>query len=531
MKEVIDAAAAARLIQDDWTITTGGFGSCGHPEAMTRALQTRYLREGRPRRLTLIFAAGQGDRGRRGLNRLAHPGLLKRVIGGYWGLTPRLGELARADLIEAYNWPQGVVSHLFRAVAAGAPGVITPIGLHTFLDPRRDGGRLNSACAEALIQLVRVGGREQLLYPAQPIHCALIRGTRADRRGNVTMEEEANIGDALNQAQAAHNSGGIVLVQVREIVPPGALEPHRVVIPGILVDYLVPSEPEDHWQTYGAPFDPAFIGATAPAPAAPRPVDAKTLIARRAYLELLPLGCPVVNLGIGTPEVISEVAAEEEIDAFTLTVESGAVGGRPAGGLSFGASVNPEAILDQPAQFDFYDGGGIDVAFLGFGEADAAGNVNVSRLGDRINGVGGFVNISQSARRLAFCGAFTGGGLELHAADGELRILREGSLRKIVRQVQHLSFCAEHARRQGQPVMYITERAVFELGPAGLVLTEVAPGLDIRRHVLEVAGAPIRCAGEVRPMDPRIFRRGPMSLSSSSSSSSREAAASDRAAS
>ena len=517
MKPVIDASAAAQLIRDDWTITTGGFGSCGHPEALTRALESRFLREGRPRGLTLVFAAGQGDRGARGLNRLAHPGLLQRVIGGFWGLTPKLGELARDDLIEAYNWPQGVVSHFFRAVAGGAPGVITPIGLHTFLDPRRDGGRLNRACREELIELIQVRGAEYLLYPSRPIHCAMIRGSRADHRGNVTMEGEANIGDALSQAQAAHNSGGIVVVQVQEIVAAGELEPQRVVIPGVLVDHLVKSDPLDHWQTYGVAFDPSFTGSSRGASAdatpsrTPAALDAKSLIARRAYLELERFDDPLVNLGIGTPEMISRVAADEGVDAFTLTVESGAVGGRPAGGLSFGASVNPEAIVDQGAQFDFYDGGGIDLAFLGFGEVDQRGNVNVSRLRDHVNGVGGFVNISQSAKEVVFCGTFTGDGLRVTARDGRLRIDCEGTIRKLVKEVGHLSFSADEARRRGQRILYVTERAVFELSAAGLVLIEKAPGIDVRAQILDLSEAPILCADEIRTMDQRIFRSGRMS--------------------
>jgi propionate CoA-transferase len=517
MRAIVDAAAAAKLIGDGWTITTGGFGSCGHPETISAAIEQRFKEEGHPRGLTLMFAAGQGDRGERGINRLAHPGLLSRVIGGYWALTPRLGELATANLIDAHNWPQGVISKLFRQIASGGPGVITPVGLETFLDPRHDGGRLNEVGHGPLVQLLNLQGRDLLLYPSRPIQCAIIRGTRADRRGNVTMEMEANVADALAQAQAAHNSGGIVIVQVRDIVAPGQLDPHRVVIPGIVVDYLVKcTRDEDHWQTYGAPFDPAFIGAGAGTSfgslgtGQPGPLDARKIIARRAYLELLELDNPIVNLGIGTPEMISTVAAEEQRDDFTLTVESGAVGGRPAGGLSFGASVNPEAIVDQPAQFDFYDGGGLDVAFLGFGEVDGAGNVNVSRLGRRINGVGGFVNISQSARRLTFCGTFITGGVRVAVEGGALRIVREGTIRKFVRSVQHLSFSAGRALRTEQPVKYVTERAVFELTSGGVLLTEVAPGVDIQRDVLDLSDAPIVCARQIRRMDPRIFSDGPM---------------------
>lgn len=512
-KQIITAKDASVLIKDGWTITTGGFGSCGHPEMLTQAIEERFRESQSPRDLTLVFAAGQGDKASRGLNRLAHEGLVKKVIGGYWALTPRLGQLAKDEKIEAYNWPQGVVSHLFRAIAGGKPGVLTDIGLHTFIDPRNEGGRLNQRSREQSIELITLGDKEHLFYPSFPIHCALLRGTRADTIGNISMEEEANFQDSLAQAQAVHNSGGIVIVQVRDIVEAGSLPAHQIRIPGIFVDYLVHADEDSHWQTYGEKHNPSYTGAIRSiAPAGEdAPLSVKKIIARRAYLEILKHSAfPVINIGIGAPEYIAKVAQEEGPERFTLTVESGVIGGTPAGGMSFGASRNPLAILDQPSQFDFYDGGGIDYAFLGCGEVDHQGNVNVSYLGDKLNGVGGFVNISQSAQRVVFCGAFTASGLEVDVTAGKLNILKEGSQKKFVEAVSHLSFNAAYSARKKQEIMYITERAVFTLVDGKLCLCEVAPGIDIEKDIVNMSDAEITVGDNVRLMASEIFFSEPM---------------------
>jgi propionate CoA-transferase len=511
MAKFITSCAAAQLVVSGWTITTGGFGSCGHPEAVTAALQERFAREHLPTNLTLVFSAGQGDKGDCGINRLGKPGLLARVIGGYWALAPRLGELAKIGVIEAYNWPQGVISQMFRAVAAGAPGIISGVGLHTFIDPRQDGGRLNEVSCADLIKLVRLDSQEFLHYPSIPIDCAIIRGTSADAKGNISMEREANFHDALAQAMAAHNSGGIVIVQV-ERLSPSAIPAHQVRVPGIVVDYVVLAPPELHWQTYGEQFDPAFVGASLARerPLPILPMGPKKIIARRALLELLDMGSAVVNLGIGTPEFIATVAAEERADGFTLTVESGAIGGYPAGGMSFGATVTPEAVIEQPSLFDFYDGGGIDIAFLGNAQTDSTGNVNVSRFGNRLYGVGGFVNISRAAKNLVFCGTFTTGGLAVEAENGRLRILNEGHIRKYLPRVEHVSFNAADSERRAKKVLYITERGVFRLVDGRLILTEVAPGIDPIRDVVKQAGADICIADDLAEMDARIFNTAPM---------------------
>lgn len=507
MNKIISSEAAAELVNDGWTITTGGFGSCGHPEALTTALASRYTKTGSPKNITLIFAAGQGDKTSRGLNRIACEGLIKRVIGGYWALTPKLGELAKSNKIEAYNWPQGVISHFFRSVAGAKPGVISPIGLHTFIDPRMDGGKLNAACTEDLVELISLKGKEYLFYPSFPIHFAMLRGTRADTDGNITLEDEANFQDVLTQAQAVRNSGGIVVFQVLEIVEPGTLDAHAIRVPGIFVDYLVKANPEDHWQTYGEKNNPAYTGRGPKERAIDDkiPLTAKKIIARRALLEIGD-DHPVINLGIGTPEYVAAVAEEDNKNRFTLTVESGAIGGTPAGGLSFGASKNPRSFVDQSYQFDFYDGGGLDMAFLGCGQVDSQGNVNVSRFANKLNGVGGFVNISQTTKKLFFCGSFTADGLDIRVSNGKVVIRREGKTKKFVRTVDHLSYNAKYGSSNGQVVKFITERAVIELREGKLVLTEIAPGLDIEKDVLNQSTAEIGIAGNVKTMDACIFR-------------------------
>jgi len=517
----ITADQAAALIPDGATVVTAGFVGVGHAEAVTRAIEARFLAEGHPRDLTLLYAAGQGDRAQRGVNHFGHAGLVRRVIGGHWISAPRLGALVHDNAIEAWNLPQGVIGHLFRAIAGGKPGVVTRIGLHTFVDPRHDGGRLTPRTAQSAIeprvQLVTLGGEEQLFYPTLPVQVALIRATTADERGNLSTEEEPFHQDLLAIAQAARNSGGLVIAQVKRIVPAGTLAPNSVRVPGILVDRLViADDPEDHRMTFGEDFDARYAAAPAMRPARPAqagallPLDVRKIVQRRALLALQPLHRPVVNLGVGMPAGLGAVAHEEGVDDFTLTVEAGPVGGTPADGLSFGASAWPEAVIDHAAMFDFYDGGGLDIAFLGLAEFDPLGNVNVSRFGDKISGVGGFINITQSARRVVFMGTLTTGGLQIASGDGRLRIVQEGRVPKLLPQVGHLSFNGPYVASLGREILYLTERAVFRLHDGRLTLTEIAPGLDLQRDVLAVLGAPVQVADDLQTMDARIFRDGPM---------------------
>lgn len=511
MSKIMKAQEAVSFIRDGDTVATAGFvGNC-HPEELTLALEKRWLKERFPRDLTLIYAAGQGDGGEKGLNHLAHEGLVERVIGGHWGLAPKLGRLALENKIKAYNFPQGVIAHMFRDIAAGKPGTITHVGLRTFVDPRVEGGKVNSVTTEGLVELIHINGREWLFYRAVPINVALLRGTTADEKGNVTMEKEALTLEMLAMAQAARNSGGKVIVQVEKVARGGSLDPRMVKIPGILVDAIVVARPENHMQTFGEQYNPAYTGEIkVPVESiAPLAMGARKIIGRRAVMELVPNA--ITNLGIGMPEAVAMVAAEEGLDTrMMLTVEAGPIGGIPAGGLSFGAAVNPECIVNQPDQFDYYDGGGIDIAFLGMAQADALGNINVSRFGSRLAGCGGFINISQNAGKVVFCGTFTSGGLQVKTEEGNLIIIKDGKLNKFVGGVEQVTYSGPYGVEKGQEVMYVTERAVFRLTGKGLMLTEIAPGINLEKDVLGRMDFRPEISGTLKEMDRAIFRDEPM---------------------
>ncbi|MDQ8697362.1 CoA-transferase [Hyphomicrobium sp. LHD-15] len=511
--KIISASEAVRLIASGNTLATGGFVGTGFAEELAIALEDSFVTTGYPRDLTLIFGSSQGDSKSRGLNRLAHPGLVARVIGGHWGSIPKLQQLAKANEIEAYNPPQGVVSHLFRDIAANRPGHLTKIGLGTYADPRHGGGRLNARTTKDLVEVVTVGGEECLFFKTIPIDACLIRATTADPDGNLTMEKEALTTEVLAIAMATRNSGGVVIAQVERIAERGSLNPKHVKVPGTLVDCVVVAAPENHWQTFGTPYNPAFSGEIRVRLASLTPMDMteRKIIARRAALELRPNS--VINLGIGMPEGIARIAAEEGItDLLTLTAEPGVIGGVPAGGLNFGAASNTSAVIDQPYQFDYYDGGGLDAAFLGLAEVDRLGNVNVSKFGPRLPGAGGFVNISQNTNTIVYLGTFTAGRPRVAAATNGPGIVCNGPVRKFVEKLEQQTFNAERALAHGARVLYVTERCVFELGADGIELVEVAPGIDIERDILSLMNFKPVIRKDPTTMDARIFATGPMHL-------------------
>ncbi len=510
--KVTSAEAAVAQIRTGDTVCFSGFVGIGTPEEIIRALADRFDRTGAPRDLTLVFAAAPGDGGERGLNRLAKPGLVKGAIGGHWALVPKLAAMAVNDEIEAYNLPLGCLSQLFREIAGRRPGLLSRVGRHTFVDPRQSGGRINPISHRKLVELQDIDGEEWLFYRSFPIDVAIIRATTVDERGNATMEREALTLDGLAMAMAAKASKGRVIVQAESIVPSGTLNSRHIVLPGVVVDHIVLATAENHHQTFGTVYSPGFSGelrVTAEA-RAPMPLDERKIIARRAALELPSGG--VINLGIGMPEGVAAIAHEEGmIDQLTLTAEPGVIGGMPQGGLDFGAAVNADAIIHQNQQFDFYDGGGLDLACLGMAQADATGNVNVSRFGKRLAGAGGFINISQNAGKVIFVGTFTAQGLEIEITDGRVRILKEGRQRKFLSAVEQITFNGRFAAASGQSILYVTERCVFELTADGLKLTEIAPGIDLDRDILAQMDF-IPLIDGPKPMDPRLFAPQPMGI-------------------
>jgi propionate CoA-transferase len=504
--KVITADEAGALIPDDATIFLGGLAVTSLPEEVLQGVERTFLSSGHPRNVTTWACGAVGNSGEAGMKHFAHKGMIKRVIAGHFGQTGKeMMKMVFDGEVEAYNFPQGSLSHLTRQIANRSPGLLTQVGLGTFVDPRLEGGKMNSRSTEDLVKIVEFEDQEWLFYAPPKIDVAIIRGTLADERGNITLDKEGVLLEQLSIAQAAKRWGGIVICQVEAVVKAGSLHPKAVKVPGLLVDYVVIGKPENHMQSIATQFDPALCGdiRVPTGSMVPMPLDERKVIARRAAMEVTPGA--ITNLGIGIPAGIPTVAAEEGVsDLLTLSIESGVNGGIPAQLGDFGLAYNAESIIEQSFQFDFYDGGGLDASFLGLAQTDAHGNVNVSKFNGRPVGCGGFINITRSTRKLVFCGSFTAGGLDVKVGDGKLTIVKDGKARKFIDQVEQVTFNGHDAALREQQVVFITERAVFHLREDGLELTEIAPGVDLERDVLaHMAFKPI--IKDLKTMDPGIF--------------------------
>ncbi|MDU2064236.1 MAG: CoA-transferase [Sporomusaceae bacterium] len=511
---VLTAEQAAALVQDGQTITTGGFVGSSLPEALSEALEKRFLTTGKPENLTLFYSGGQGNKDGSGADHFAHEKMTGKVIAGHWNLAPKLSKLAVENKIAGYNLPQGILSCLYRDIAAKREGMISHVGLHTFVDPRNSGGKINEKAQEDLVEVIQINGKERLFFKTFPIDVAFIRGTYADETGNISFEKELGPFDATSMAQAVKNCGGKVIVQVEKIVKAGTLDPKLVKIPGIYVYAVVIGPEETQQQSLGCCFDPSLCGEARLAEECtlePLPLSAKKIIGRRAAMELAEN--VVVNLGIGAPEYVAAIAGEEGIsDYMTLTVEGGAVGGNPQGGVRFGGSRNADCLLEQGIQFDFYDGGGLDLACIGMAQADQQGNINVSRFGSRLAGCGGSIDITQNSKKVIFCGTFTANGLKTKVEQGSLLIEQEGKEHKFITAVDQVTFSGAYAAQNNQKVLYVTERAVFELRSDGLYLTEIAPGVDLKTHILDQMDFQPKISQELSLMNPAIFQPDTMGL-------------------
>lgn len=503
----MSADEAVALIPDDSTLSiTGGGGGLCEAMRLQEAVERRFLNSGHPRNLTLVHALGIGNRQGTGVGRFAHHGMVRKVIGGHWVWSPKMQEMAARNEIEAHVLPGGVAMQLMREIAAGRPGLITHVGLGTFIDPRVDGGRMNDAARDPLCEVMEIDGREYLRYLPLPIHACLLKGSISDDEGNISLDEEPANVDTYAVAAAVHNSGGKVIFQVRERVPAGSLGARQVRVPAAIVDAIVVDP--DQTQGYEIGYDPSISGQSRtdlPPPEDPG-FSPRRIVANRARLELI--DGAIINFGFGIPDEIATIlAARGETDRYYQTIEHGTYGGRLLTGTLFGYARNAICMIDGPSQFDFYSGGGLDIAFLGFGQVDAAGNVNASKLGGLPVGPGGFIDIAQNARKVVFVGTFDAKGAKMVSGDGALRIDQHGQVQKFVQQVDQITFSGAQALRQGQEVLYVTERAVFRLTDTGLALTEIAPGIDAEADVLSrMAFRPAQTDAANMPAD--CFRAG-----------------------
>ena len=517
--KIITAAEAAGLIKDGDMVAISGSGGSGSPEAVLRAVMDSYLETGHPRSIGVTTGISPGNLTNDdvGMNMLAKPGLVGRAVCAHLGQGRVFGNAIGSNQFPAFAVPLGVINHLYRAIAGNEVGVLTHIGLNTFADPRVDGCRANERARELdpIVELVEIGGRENLLYRSFPIQVALLKATYADENGNISLEEEGVIGEQYNMAIATHNSGGIVIVQVKQIRPASSFRARNVLIHSSYVDYVVVAEPDLSLGEYNLPvYRPEISGDVRikTEDIVIRSLDNRKVCGRRSAMELRK--GDVINLGVGMPDSVANVAAEEGFsDQIYLSVESGTTGGVPTGGIAFGAAVNPDSVISTAQQFDAYNGGSLDMGIVGLAQVDREGNVNVSKFGTRVTGPGGFINITQSTRKVVFMGTFTAVGLKEEIRDGKVVILKEGSSRKFVDRVEQITFSGKNAVATGQEILYVTERAVFRLTENGPTLTEIAPGVDLKRDILDQMDFTPQISEDLKEMDPRIFRDEKMRLS------------------
>ena len=503
MHTIVNAREAVSHIRSGSTVAVGGAGA-GHavPDKVLEALGSHFAETGKPRDLFVIHPCGIGDNDRRGMNHLAHEGLIRTCVGGFWGNAPQMVNLAREKKLTGYNLPQGVLSQLMRATAAGMPGLITHVGLHTFVDPRLEGGKINEITREEIVEVMPLNGKEYLFYRTRPIDVGIIRGTTMDPEGNITMEEEVGSFAMLSIAQAAKTKGGIVIAQVKRLTEHHH-QPGQVKVPGVLIDFAVLDPGQE--MTFLSPYEPALVKRDVPYTSDTLSLDGiKNLVSRRAAMELR--RGAFVNLGYGMSDGVPIVAQQEGItDQIVFMIEQGATAGIPTTGLNFGAMFNPSSIIDDAYQFDFFQGGGLDLAFLGFAQVDREGNINSSRFGDVITGCGGSIDISQNARKVVYCGTFAVKS-ETEISEDGIRVLNPGTFRKFVQRVQQVSFSGNYAMARGQQVVYVTERAVFELTPDGLLLKEIAPGIDLQKDILNMMEFRPLIAEDLKTIDPVVYQ-------------------------
>lgn len=516
--KVIDSKTAAELIPDNASVALDGCLGTDVAEEILEMMKKRYQETGHPKDLDVWYGCGIGDNKGSAVENFAEKGMLRRVVGGLWSLAPKLAPMVANNDFEAFNFPQGTISQLFRDAAAHRPVLVTHTGLGTFVDPENDGGRLNEAAKNStLVNRIKIHGKDYLAYETPKPDVSIFRGTYADENGNITFDDEPLTMDVTAVAMAAHNNGGKVIVQVKRVVKAGSLDPKAVRVPGVLVDYVVPTDnPEMTKQTNDYIYNPDIIKSdiVKDVKQMDLPLDKKKVIARRAAFLFNPDTDHCVNFGIGQyPMYCAMVMKEEGLsDNIVTTVEAGTFGGTSLGGGSFGTAIAPQATIDEPYMFDFYNGGGLDATYLGLAEADQYGNLNVSKFGPKIAGTGGFVDITQYTPKIVFTGTFTAAGLKEEIKDGKLNIIQEGKVKKFVKHVQQITFSGKVAYDSNQEVWYVTERAVFKLVKGGIELMEIAPGVDLQKDVLDQMEFKPIISDNLQEMDPRIFQEPVMNI-------------------